>query len=43
MKIKDDRQKSVDQWKHRRYVRAFLQDKMKVNEEAQPISAPFRL
>lgn len=43
MKIKADRQKIVEQWKHRRYVRAFLQDKMKVNEEAEPISAPFRL
>ena len=43
MKMKEDRQKNVAQWKHRRYVRAFLQDKMKVNEEEQPISAPFRL
>jgi hypothetical protein len=43
LKIKEDRQKSVAQWKHRRYVRAFLQEKMKVDEEEQPISAPFRL
>ena len=43
MKVKADRSKNVEQWKHRRYVRAFLQDKMKVNEEAEPISAPFRL
>lgn len=43
MKMKEDRHKNVAQWKHRRYVRAFLQDKMKVNEEEQPISAPFRL
>lgn len=43
LKQRDDRTTEITKWKQRKYVRSFLQEKMKIEKEAAPISAPFKL
>lgn len=43
LKERDDKNTEISKWKQRKYVRSFLQEKMKIEKEVEPISAPFKL